>query len=83
MSASLNSNAPIVAGTSDYVPHLGNSRNSMVWIVGNGFLGSEIVMDIKLQTQDGPNGGAILADVIRATKIALHQGVAGSVNEIA
>lgn len=83
VASSLNIDAPIVAGTSDYVPHLRNGRNSMLWIVGNGFLGSEIVMDIKIQTQDGPNGGAILADVIRATKIALHQGAAGAINEIA
>ncbi|MHA1740302.1 MAG: L-myo-inositol-1-phosphate synthase, partial [Candidatus Heimdallarchaeota archaeon] len=81
-SSSLKIDAPIVAGTSDYVPHMGNARNSMLWIVGQGFLGSEIIMDIKIQTQDGPNGGAILADIIRATKIALHQGSSGSINEI-
>lgn len=82
VSASLNISAPIVAGTSDYVPHLGNCRNSMLWLVGRGFLGTEIIMDIKIQTQDGPNGGAILVDVIRATKIALQQGTSGPINEI-
>jgi len=82
VSASLNIKTPIVAGTSDYVPHLGNGRNSMLWLVGNGFLGTEIIMDIKIQTKDGPNGGAILADVIRATKIALQQGASGPINEI-
>lgn len=82
VSGSLNIDAPIVAGTSDYVPHMKNDRNSMLWIVGNGFLGHEIVMDIKIQSQDGPNGGSVLADVIRATKIALLQGEAGVINEI-
>ena len=82
MAAALEIDAPIVAGTSDYVPHLGNGRNSMLWLVGKGFLGSEIIMDIKIQTQDGPNGGAILADIIRATKIALQQGASGPVNEV-
>lgn len=82
VAASLKIDAPIVAGTSDYVPHLGNSRNSMLWVVGRGFLGAEIIMDIKIQTEDGPNGGAILVDVIRATKIALQQGTAGPINEI-
>ncbi len=80
--SSLNLKAPIVAGTSDYVPHMKNSRNSMLWIVGNGFLGSEIILDLKIQTKDGPNGGAVLADVIRATKIALHQGSSGAIDEI-
>jgi myo-inositol-1-phosphate synthase len=74
--------APVVAGTSDYVQHLKNGRNSMLWIVGKGFLGSEIIMDIKIQSEDGPNGGPILADVIRATKVALNQGAAGAIEEI-
>lgn len=78
----LHVDAPIVAGTSDYVEHLGNGRNSMLWIVGKGFLGSEIIMDVKIQTEDGPNGGSVLADVIRATKVALNQGAAGPVDEI-
>lgn len=78
----LNIDAPIVAGTSDWVEFLGNKRNSMLWIVGKGFLGSEIIMDIKIQTEDGPNGGSVLADVIRATKVAINQGAAGSIDEI-
>ncbi len=82
VTASLKIDAPIVAGTSDYVSHLGNGRNSMLWLVGKGFLGTDIIMDIKIQTQDGPNGGAILADVIRATKIALQRGASGPINEI-
>ena len=78
----LNVDAPIVAGTSDWVEFLGNKRNSMLWIVGKGFMGSEIIIDIKIQTEDGPNGGSVLADVIRVTKIALNQGTAGSIDEI-
>ncbi|MFX1339705.1 MAG: inositol-3-phosphate synthase [Promethearchaeota archaeon] len=82
VAAALRVDAPIVAGTSDYVPHLGNSRNSMLWLVGRGFLGADVIMDIKIQTQDGPNGGAILVDVIRATKIALQKSASGPINEI-
>ena len=54
----------------------------MLWIVGNGFLGSKIIMDIKIQTEDGPNGGSVIADVIRATKVAINQGAAGPIDEI-
>jgi len=78
----LNIDAPIVAGTSDWVEFLNNKRNSMLWIVGKGFLGSDIIMDIKIQTEDGPNGGSVLADVIRATKVAINQGAKGSIDEI-
>jgi len=74
--------APIVAGTSDWVEFLKNKRNSMLWIVGKGFMGSDIIMDIKIQTEDGPNGGSVLSDVIRATKVALNQGTAGPIDEI-
>jgi len=82
VAGALNIDAPIVAGTSDWVRFLNNKRNSMLWIVGNGFLGSKIIMDIKIQTEDGPNGGSVLADIIRATKVALNQSAAGPINEI-
>lgn len=82
VSAALNVDAPIVSGTSDYVPHLKNDRNSFLWLVGKGFLGSEVIMDIKIQTSDGPNGGSVLADVIRATKVALNQGASGPVDSV-
>jgi myo-inositol-1-phosphate synthase len=82
VSSALNTDAPIVSGTSDFVPHMGNGRNSMLWIVGKGFLGSEMIMDIKMQTDDGPNGGSVLADIIRATKVAINQGAGGPIDEI-
>jgi len=82
VAGALHIDAPIVAGTSDWVDFLENKRNTMLWIVGKGFMGSEIVMDIKIQTEDGPNGGSILADIIRVTKVALNQGDAGSIDEI-
>ncbi len=82
VSSALNVKAPIIAGTSDYVQFLENGRNSMLWIVGKGFMGSEIIMDVKIQTEDGPNGGSVLADIVRATKVALNQGAAGSIDEI-
>ncbi len=82
VASSLNIQAPIVAGTSDYVPHLGNKRNTMIWIVGKTFLGKEVVIDMKIQTEDGANGGSIICDIIRATKVALNQGDKGAIDEI-
>jgi len=64
VAGALNIDAPIIAGTSDWVDFLGNKRNTMLWIVGKGFMGSQIIMDIKIQAEDGPNGGSVLADVI-------------------
>ncbi|SRR5579885_11902 len=55
-----------VAGTTEYTDFLGDSRNSYYWMSSEGFLGSEIIMDLTLRTNDGPNAGNVLLDVVRA-----------------
>ncbi|HEX7033813.1 MAG TPA: hypothetical protein VF172_12515 [Nitrososphaera sp.] len=56
-----------VAGTTEYTDFLRDSRNSYYWMSSEGFLGSKIVMDLTLRTNDGPNAGNVLLDVVRAT----------------
>jgi myo-inositol-1-phosphate synthase len=56
-----------VAGTTEYTDFLGDSRNSYYWMSSQGFLGSNIVMDLTLRTSDGANAGNVLFDVVRAT----------------
>ncbi|NOJ26985.1 MAG: hypothetical protein DA330_03120 [Nitrososphaera sp.] len=56
-----------VAGTTEYTDFLGDSRNSYYWMVSEGFLGSSIVMDLTLRTNDGANAGNVLFDVVRAS----------------
>lgn len=80
--SALKNDAEIVAGTSDYVPHLGNSRNTLLWIVGEHFNGQKIVIDMKIQSVDGANGGAIMMDVIRAAKVALIRNEKGALEAI-
>ncbi len=55
-----------VAGTTEYTDFLGDSRNSYYWMESEGFLGSNIVMDLVLRTNDGTNAGNVLLDVVRA-----------------
>lgn len=55
-----------VAGTTEYTDFLGDSRNSYYWMSSEGFLGSNIVMDLTLRTSDGTNAGNVLLDVVRA-----------------
>ena len=55
-----------VAGTTEYTDFLDDSRNSYYWMASEGFLGSNIVMDITLHTSDGPNAGNVLLDIARA-----------------
>lgn len=57
-----------VAGTTEYTDFLGDSRNSYYWMSSQGFLGSNIVMDLTLRTSDGANAGNVLFDVVRAAK---------------
>jgi len=68
---------PLVAGSTDYVDFLGNQRNSLFWIKGRYFCEAPLTIDIKLETMDGPNAGAVLLDVIRAVKLAMDRGLSG------
>jgi len=68
---------PLVAGSTDYVDFLDNSRDSLFWIKGRCFCGVPVTIDIKLETMDGPNAGAVLMDVVRAVKLAKDRGLSG------
>ncbi|KYH42804.1 MAG: inositol-3-phosphate synthase [Candidatus Bathyarchaeota archaeon B63] len=71
--------AEVVAGSTDFVEFLKNSRDSYFRLEGLYFGGVPFSMDIKLQTVDAPNAGSVLLDVIRGVKIALERGDAGHV----
>lgn len=68
-----------VAGTTEYTDFLGDSRNSYYWMSSEGFLGSKIVMDLTLRTNDGANAGNVLLDVVRA---AAKKAKAGKASEV-
>ena len=74
---------PLVSGSTDYVDFLGDKRESFLWVRGRYFSGAELTMDIKMTTSDAPNAGAVLVDVIRATKLAMDRGIGGVVIPIA
>lgn len=74
--------APLVAGSSDYVDFMDNGRDSYFYINGRQFGGAPIKIDIRMEVTDGPNAGPILLDAIRGTKLALKRGIAGSLESI-
>jgi myo-inositol-1-phosphate synthase len=74
--------APLVAGSSDYVPFMDNARDSYFYIHGRQFGGAPIKIDIRMEVTDGPNAGPILMDAIRGTKLALKRGVGGALESI-
>lgn len=72
----------IVAGTSDYVDFLGNDRVVHLHFIGSGFMGSEIVIEVAMRTNDGMNAGNVVLDVIRAVARAKLDGKSGYIEEI-
>ena len=74
--------APLVAGSSDYVDFMDNGRDSYFYINGRQFGGAPIKIDIRMEVTDGPNAGPILLDAIRGTKLAIKRGISGSLESI-
>jgi myo-inositol-1-phosphate synthase len=73
---------PLVSGSTDYVDFLENQRDSFFWFKGSYFGGAPFTMDVKLNTVDAPNAGAILFDVIRGLKVASKKGLGGPIQPI-
>jgi myo-inositol-1-phosphate synthase len=72
----------LVSGSADFVDFLVNGRDSFFYVKGSYFSGAEFTLDMKLSTEDSPNAGAVLVDVIRGAKIAKDKGVAGPVEAV-
>jgi len=72
----------LVSGSADFVDFLINGRDSFFYVKGKYFGGSDFVLDMKLSTEDGPNSGAVLVDVIRGLKIAMDKGAGGPIEAV-
>ncbi len=70
--------ASVVAGSTDYVDFLENRRDSYFWIKGLYFGRVPMQLDLRLNSVDAPNAGSVMFDVVRAVKIALDRGIAGT-----
>jgi myo-inositol-1-phosphate synthase len=73
---------PLVAGSSDYVEFMGNSRTSHFWIKGNYLGKSQFTLDMTLNFIEGPSCASVLMDVIRAVKLAKDKKIVGGPKEI-
>ena len=72
----------LVSGSADFVDFLVNGRDSFFFVKGKYFSGAEFTLDMKLSTEDSPNAGAVLVDVIRGMKIAKEKGTGGAVEPV-
>ncbi len=72
----------LVSGSADFVDFLVNGRDSFFYVKGKYFSGADFTLDMKLSTEDSPNAGAVLVDVIRGMKIAKDKGKGGAVEPV-
>ncbi len=68
---------PTRIGPSDYVPFLKDTKVCYIHAQGKKWGGMPIHIALKLSVEDSPNSAGVVADVIRATKIALDRGTSG------
>ena len=82
VASELGQDIEVIAGTTDYVEHLGNERHTKIWIAGEYFNGAPLQIDMYINTVDGENGGSVLFDIVRATQVALLKEVGGPMKAI-
>ncbi len=68
-------------GPSDYVPWLTDRKWAYIRMEGSSFGDVPLNMELKLEVWDSPNSAGIVIDAVRLSKLALNNGVAGSLVE--
>ncbi len=65
-------------GPSDYVPWLTDRKWAYIRMEGSAFGDVPLNMELKLEVWDSPNSAGIVIDAVRLAKLALNNGVSGS-----
>src|SRR5207245_3253876 len=65
-------------GPSDYVPWLTDRKWCYIRMEGSAFGDVPLNLELKLEVWDSPNSAGIVIDAVRMAKLALNNGVAGS-----
>src|ERR1700739_1546101 len=68
-------------GPSDYVPWLTDRKWAYIRMEGSSFGDVPLNVELKLEVWDSPNSAGIVIDAVRMAKLALNNGVAGSLVE--
>ncbi len=72
----------VVAGTTDYIPFLGDWRISHFYMEISGPLNEKFTIDAEYKTRDGPNALNVILDVTRAIAHERSRGIYGTVEAI-
>ncbi len=70
---------PTRIGPSDYVHFLGDNKQAFIHLEGRAWGDIPLTIDVKLSVEDSPNSAGVAVDAIRATKLALDQGIGGPI----
>jgi myo-inositol-1-phosphate synthase len=65
-------------GPSDYVPWLTDRKWAYIRMEGSSFGDVPLNIELKLEVWDSPNSAGIVIDAVRLAKLALNNGIAGS-----
>src|SRR5437764_8337069 len=65
-------------GPSDYVPWLTDRKWAYIRLEGSSFGNVPLNLELKLEVWDSPNSAGIVIDAVRLAKLALDNGIAGS-----
>src|SRR2546429_2057261 len=65
-------------GPSDYVPWLSDRKWAYIRMEGSSFGNVPLNVELKLEVWDSPNSAGIVIDAVRLAKLALNNGIAGS-----
>ena len=65
-------------GPSDYVPWLTDRKWAYIRMEGSSFGDVPLNVELKLEVWDSPNSAGIVIDAVRIAKLALNNGIAGS-----
>jgi myo-inositol-1-phosphate synthase len=65
-------------GPSDYVPWLTDRKWAYIRLEGSSFGDVPLNVELKLEVWDSPNSAGIVIDAVRLAKLALNNGIAGS-----
>jgi myo-inositol-1-phosphate synthase len=69
----------VYAGPSGYIPFLGNTKVSHMYMRVKAFAGSDVEIEVKLKVDDKAMATAVLVDVLRVAKILKDNKLGGSI----
>jgi myo-inositol-1-phosphate synthase len=68
----------IHVGPSDYVPWQKDNKICFIRMEGNLFGDVSMNLELRLSVEDSPNSAGVVIDAIRCAKLALDQGISGT-----